>query len=59
MSSTCLTFNIYTGACLSCINSNYTLTNGACLLSICPVGYTRVGDTCKYDFCKDVVPITG
>jgi len=55
----CLTFDKFSGACLSCQNSNYTLVNGTCKVNACPSGQTARNNTCVNNFCKDFVLITG
>ena len=58
-SISCLTFDRFTGACLTCANSNYTLTNGTCIVNACPAGSTNRNNTCISNFCNGFVLISG
>lgn len=58
-SFTCLTFDRFTGLCLTCANGNYTNTNGACNVNACPAGHTNRNNTCVNNYCNAFVPITG
>jgi len=55
----CLTFDRFNGACLSCQNANYTLFNGTCKVNTCPSGQTLRNNTCVSVYCKDFTLISG
>ena len=49
----CNTFNALSGDCLTCPNTNYKLTAGACVIPpTCNPGFTLVGVVCVSDLCK-------
>jgi len=56
----CLTFDRFTGACLTCVTSNYNLSSsGACVLNVCGAGSTNRLNTCVNNYCNGFVDITG
>lgn len=61
VSSTCGTFDPYTGNCRTCSNSSYALVNSQCIPSsiFCQSGYALVNGICVSVTCGQPDPTTG